>query len=137
MAGIDAFGTVWAIEYVVSSGTYTPVADVTNIDVLDVDVDTIETSSHGSSGQWREFINGMKDAGKLTMEINYDPTVHATLFAEVGSDTVKNHRITLTDSAAKKVTFKALVTGFQAGAPFDDKLSAKVTLKVSGAPAFS
>jgi hypothetical protein len=31
------------------------------------------TSSHDSTGQWREFIGGMKDAGELSMDINYDP----------------------------------------------------------------
>lgn len=131
MAGIDAFGTTWAIEYVGGSGIFTTIADVTATDVLDVDVDTIDTSSHSSAQQWREFVNGMIDGGELTMEINYDPTLHASIFGQVGG-AQKNHRIVMPDAGAGQVDFKALVTGFSAQAPFDDKLSASITLKVTG-----
>lgn len=130
MAGIDAFGTTWAVEFV--DPTYTTIADVTNIDVLDVDVDTHDVSSHSSPSQWREFVAGMKDGGELSMEINYDPALHGTIWAEVGAAS-KSHRITLPDAGAAVVDFDAIVTGFTAQAPYDDKLSATVTLKVTGA----
>lgn len=129
MAGIDAFGTVWEIE--LTPTFFTAVADVTSIDLLDVDVDTIDVSSHDSTAQWREFIAGMKDAGELSMDINYDPALHAAIFTEVGGNP-KAHRFTLTDAGAATVACDALVTGFKAQAPFDDKLSATVTIKVTG-----
>lgn len=132
MAGVDAFGTTWAIGN--GDGppeTFTTVADVTNIDVLDIKVDDIDVSSHESTGKWSEFISGMKDAGELSMDINYDPSVHGALFAAIG--TTKAMKITLTDSGAAVVTFSAFINGMKAQAPYDDKLSATVTLKVTGA----
>lgn len=132
MAGIDAFGTLWKVEFTLASGTFTTVADVTGIDVLDIDADTLDVSSHSSTGQWREFVNGMKDAGELSMEINYDPALHDTVYQLVGGD-YRNMKIVLPDAGAAEVAFKALVTGFSVEAPFDDKLAATITVKVTGA----
>lgn len=132
MAGVDAFGTTWAIGDGAGPEVFTPVADVTNIDVLNIKVDTTDVSSHDSDAQWREFIGGMKDGGELSFDINYDPALHGVIFSAIGQ--VKNHKITLTDAGAAVVAFGAIVTGMKAQAPYDDKLSATVTLKVTGAP---
>lgn len=130
MAGVDAFGTQWQIQF--TAPTFVTIADVTSIDVLDADVDTIDVSAHDSAGQWREFVNGMKDAGELSMDINYDPAVHGTIFSELGGN-AKLHKIILPDAGAAEVAFSGLITGFSAQAPYDDKLSASVTVKVTGA----
>lgn len=130
MAAIDAFGTIWAVEFTASS--FTEIGEVTNISLLDISVDTIDGSSHDSPGQWREFVAGMKDGGELSMDVNYDPALHDEIYAEVGG-AVKGHRFTLPDAGAATVEFDAIVTGFSAEAPYDDKLSASITLKVTGA----
>lgn len=132
MAAVDAFGTVWAMDPT-GATSYTDVADVTEISVLDISVDTIESTVHGSAGQWRTYITGMKDAGELKMSINYDPAVHGTILSAIGTDGI-SHEITLPDAGAAVVTFKGIITGFSVGAPMDDKLSGEVTIKVSGAP---
>src|SRR5690242_11216042 len=118
MAGVDAFGTQWEIGN--GDGppeTFTAVADVTNIQPLGVKVDTIDVSTHASTGQWREFLGGMKDGGELTMDVNYDPAAHGTLFAALGE--VKNMKIILTDTGAAEITFAGIVNGFKAQAPMD------------------
>lgn len=133
MAAVDAFGTQWELGN--GDGppeTFTPVAEVTNVDVLDVKVDTTDASSHDSAGQWREFIPGMKDGGELSFDINYDPALHGTIFSAIGIE--KNMKIVLTDAGAAEVAFAGIVTGMKASAPYDDKLSASVTVKVNGAP---
>lgn len=132
MAGVDAFGTVWAMDPA-GGASYVDVAEVTEIGILDAKADTIDVSSHGSTGQWREFIGGMKDGGELKMSVNYDPALHATIWANLGVDGV-THEITLTDSGAAVVTFVGIITGLSLGAPMDDKLAAEVSIKVSGAP---
>jgi predicted secreted protein len=130
MAGIDAFGTIWSIS-TDGGTTFIPVAEVTKIDVLDVKADTTDVSSHDSPGQWREFIGGMKDAGSLSFDVNYDPAAHGTIFSNIGGDPIKQ-KITLPDAGAAVVAFDAIITGMKAQAPFDDKLAATVTIKVSG-----
>ncbi len=131
MAAVDAFGTVWAMDP--AGGTnYTDVADVTEIGVLDISAETIESTVHGSAGGWRTFIGGLKDAGELKMSINYDPAVHGTILSNIAKDGVA-HEITLTDAGAATVTFDGIITGLSVGAPMDDKLSGEVTIKISGA----
>lgn len=129
MAGIDGFGTAWAMDN--NTATFTDVAELTSIDLLDIEVDPIDVSSHDSTGQWREFVAGMKDGGELSMEVNYDPALHGTLFSAIGVS--QGHRFTLPDGGAATITFDGFVSGMKAQAPYDDKLSATVTLKVSGA----
>lgn len=130
MAAVDAFGTKWAFS-TDGGSNFTDVADVTSIDVLDIKVDTTDASSHGSPDQWREFIGGMKDAGELSMDINFDPALHGTIVDNIGGSPIP-HKITLPDAGDAEVEFDAIISGFQAKAPFDDKLSGTVTIKVSG-----
>lgn len=131
MAGVDAFGTTWSVS---NDGVhYVDVADVTEVGVLDASAETIDVTSHDSDDGWREFVGGVKDAGELKMNINYDPSVHGAIFALLGEDGV-SHKVTLTDSGAAVVDFDGIVTGFSVGAPYDDKLSGEVTVKVTGKP---
>lgn len=133
MASYDAFGTIWSIEF--TNPTFTPVGQVTNVDALDIDVDTIDVSSHDSTGQWREFVAGMKDAGELSMDLNLDPATHmaatASVYAILGGDPIPM-KITLPDTGAAEIAFDGIVTGFKASAPYDDKLEATATVKVTG-----
>ena len=133
MAKYDAFGTIWSLEYV--AATFTPVGQVTNIDVMDIDVDTIDVSDHSSTGQWREFVAGMKDAGELSMDVNLDPATHMATtdspYAHVGGDPI-GMKITLPDAGAAEIAFDGIITGCSAAAPYDDKLEATFTVKVTG-----
>lgn len=132
MAAVDAFGTVWAFDPA-GGAVYVDVADVTEIGVLDVSAETIETTVHGSAGGWRTFIGGLKDGGELSMSINYDPALHGTIFSAIGVDGV-THEITLADAGAAVITFTGIITGLSVGAPMDDKMTGDVSIKVSGAP---
>ncbi len=132
MAGVDAFGTTLGMGNADGPPeTFTAVADITSIDVLDVSVDNIDMTTHGSTGGWREFEASLKDGGEISADINYDPSIHGTLWSALGTE--KNWQITLTDSGAATVTFAAFINGFKATAPYDDKLGATITLKVTGA----
>jgi predicted secreted protein len=131
MAGIDAFGTQWQIHDGVSS--YDAVAEVTNIDLLDVDVEDLDVTSHDSPEEWREFIGGLKDGGELSFEINFDPAVHAELLDLLG--VTRDHKLVLPAAADDaEVDFQGHISSLSAAAPHDDKLSATASVKVSGKP---
>lgn len=131
MAGVDAFGTQWEVS---DDGVhFDDVANVTEIGILDASAETIDVTAHDSADGWREFVGGVKDGGELSMSINYDPAVHGAIFDLLGEDGV-SHKITMTDSGAAIAEFDGIVTGFSVGAPFDDKLSGEVTIKVTGKP---
>lgn len=132
MAGVDAFGTTWSVSND-AGATWDAVADVTEVGVMDASAETIDTTTHDTANGWRTFVGGVKDGGELKMSINYDPAAHGAVFDLLGDDGVK-HKVVLPDAGAAVVTFDGIVTGFSVGAPYDDKLSGEVTVKVTGAP---
>lgn len=132
----NAFGS--KLSYYKSSA-FVDVAEVTNISGPSVSRDSIETTHHQSTGGFREFIPGLKDAGEVSIDINWDPatTSHADLYASLTATDNGQFRITFAGTPASTFTFYGHVTGFDATAPIDDRLTASVTIKLSGQPVFA
>ena len=131
---VNAFGTV-------ISKDGTDIAEVTSIGGPKLARDTIEVTHHQSTDMWREFIKGLKDGGEVSLELNFMPfdTSHnaATtgILADFGDDTtVAAWVLTFPDSGATQWEFDGIVTAFETSEPFDDKLMASVTIKVTGVP---
>lgn len=130
---VNAFGTV-----IQRDGT--EIAEVTNIGGPKLARDGIEATHHRSPDMWRERIKGLKDAGEVSMDLNFLPfnaTHNAStgILADFADDTtISTWTLIFPDSAATTWTFPAFVSGFEPAEPFDDKLTASVTLTVSGKP---
>ena len=86
-----------------------------------------------------QFVGGLLSGEEVSLDINYNPT-HAThdastgLIADMVNRTVRNFQLVLPDANSTTWSFSALVTAFEPSEPIDDKLSASVTLKVTGQP---
>ena len=125
---------------ITSNGTtfsYNSVAigDVLSISSPSVTVATIDTT--GIADVFRTFLGGTIDSGEMSLEIMYDPnsTAGTALEAEWESTasaapTAKACVITFSDSST--YTFNAVLSGFSASVAIDDKVTASVSLKVSG-----
>lgn len=118
----------------------TAIAEVVSISGPTLAADTIEVTSHDSTSGYREFIGGPKDGGEVTLEINYLPA-NATqknssggVLYDFEAGTVTSYSLVMPDAATTTWTLPCVVTGFELGAPFDDKLGATVTLKVAQKP---
>lgn len=123
-SGRAAYGTLLK-----RSGT--TLAEVTNLSGPSMNVDPLEMTSHDSSGN-REFIGGLFDGGEVTAEVNFMPgnATHKQVIADLKARTISTWSIVYPD--ASTYSFSALVTGFEPSAPVDGKLSATITLKVTG-----
>lgn len=118
----------------------TAVAEVISINGMALKSDTVDVTNHASTGGWKEFIATLKDAGEVSLEISYVPT-EATHKNTAGGliyllvqGTVQAFSIVWPDTGTTTWTFNGLVTQFSPSAPHDGKLSAAVSIKVSGAP---
>jgi predicted secreted protein len=116
---------------------FTAMAEVTNITPPGMSRDTVDVTHEQSPEAWREFIAGLKDAGEVSIDMNFVPggTDAAALMAELsltGKAAKKNRKIVFPDGS--EFAFKAILTGYEPDAPIDDKMSASVTFKVSGKP---
>lgn len=131
IAGLNAFGVT--IEFGDGSGTYTPIGNVTSVEGPEIERETVDVTAHDSPDMWNEFVGGLKNGGEVSVEVNYDPAEHDTLMAQFDKDEPVPWRIVWPNEIGYW-DFSAIMTGFSPEAPVDDKLSAELTLQVSGKP---
>jgi predicted secreted protein len=133
MAGKRAFGTLFAYES--ATDVYTTIANATNIKPYAEKADVIDVTAHDSPNDYREKLLGALDAGQCVVELNYDPAAvtHQWLQTEFASRTSQKYQITWPGSPVKKVQFSAFIVGLSPESPYDGKLTASVTLEITGA----
>lgn len=113
------------------------VAELTSIGGPRISVDTIDVTSHDSSGKFREFVAGIGDGGEVSLEgmlYSGNTLGQVALVNDMLSRTLREMIITFPDGTT--FTCNAIVTGFEPAAPFEDKLSFSATVKLSGLPSF-
>jgi predicted secreted protein len=137
MAGVNAFGAELRRGDGEDPEVFTALADLTSISGPSISRETIDVTSHGSPNAWMEFIGGLKDPGEVSADVNYDPAEHDTLVADFNEDAPINYQLAFPTSPETVWSFPAILTGFEPDAPFDDKLSASLTFKVTGEPSLS
>lgn len=132
MTGLDGFGTTLGRSNMADPAVFTTLAGITNISGPGVSREVLDTTAHDSPDGYREFKGGVKDPGEVSLDVNYDPKVHDVWLDDLDDDEPRDYMITYPDGSTNE--FKALLTAFEPSAPFDDKLSASATFKVTGKP---
>jgi predicted secreted protein len=140
MAGQDAFGTILKRD-TTGSGSYSAVANVSDLKGPARKRDAIEVTAHDSPNQYREFVKGLKDGGEVTATINYDPGLssHNALDADFEEDSLRSYQLVLLpgDPNQHTWTYSALITDLGDSFPVDDRMEREVTFKISGRPVLS
>lgn len=137
---ISSFGTLLKIG---DGGTptenFTTIFEVLDIKPPPIERDTEDATNHSSPGGWEEWIPTIKKGGEVTFDINWDPA-HAThsfttgLLKDLDDGTKRNFQVVFPDTGNTTWSFPAYVTKFEPDAPVKGKLTASVTLKISGQP---
>jgi predicted secreted protein len=132
MAKYAAYGTTFGV----TGGTV--IANVKSITGPGLKLDTVDVTTHDSTGGWEEVVGTILRTGDVKMELAYDPATATHKNAADGLLAIligkTAHGFTLTFPNSTAWVFNALVTGFEPSAPHDKDLSATVTLKVTGSP---
>jgi hypothetical protein len=121
-------GTVVEMSTPAAPGTWVPIDECFRFGAPTDSFDQIDVTHYGSSR--REFIAGLGDSGEAEIEMNYIPGSGTDTFLLASKALSRNVRVTFPNAVT--VTFVALVRSYEPTDPVDDKLVAKVTLKVSG-----
>ncbi len=108
------------------------IAEINSITGPNKSRDTIDVTSLDSTGGYREFIGGFRDGGSVTLPMNFTRDTYDTMNTDFEDDDLQNYEIFLPDDDGTSFEFEALVTELGLGIPADDKVTADVTLKVSG-----
>lgn len=108
------------------------IAEINSITGPNKSRNTIDVTSLDSTGGYKEFIGGFRDGGTVTLPMNFTRATYELMNADFENDDLQNYEILLPDNEATSFEFEALVTELGLGVPADDKVTADVTLKVSG-----
>lgn len=126
------YQSTFAIETFAGSGVYTAIAEVTSITPPSDKIDIIEATHMTSAGANREFILGLNDPGEAGLTLNWTAsgTADVALRAWRAARAARGCRITYPNAVTW--TFQGILTGYQPSLPMNDKMSADVTIKVTG-----
>jgi hypothetical protein len=102
--------------------------------------DMVEVTSNSSANMTREYVSGMVDFGEASFEMNWDPGSTADLLINTlqTERTARTWRFTWTQTTPdRRIDFVGFVTGYERTSPLDDRMTATVTIKVTGAPVYA
>lgn len=121
-----------------ASETFTTLGEVTGISGPTFSLDTIDTTHHSVTGGYREIVPSFKSAGEVTVEMNFDPSssqqdMASGILEDFTDRALRNWKIVYPTPTAETFSFAGYVTGFEPSAPVDGKLSATLTVSISGA----
>jgi len=139
MTSYAAFGTLLKAGDGAGSETFTTIAQVQTIGGPSLSQDAIDVTHHSSTNGWREFVAGLRDGGEVTFDIQYDPAgathdAGTGIINDLENGTLRNFQLVFPDTGSTTWSFSGIYTAFEPSAPVDDKLSASVSIKVSGQP---
>jgi hypothetical protein len=118
---------------------YDEIARVSEITPPGVSRDAVDVTHLKSADRYKEFISGMRDGGEVTFTIIYNPeeTTHALLEGDLADDELHPYRVKFPNDLAHAWDFNGFITGFKPAAPMADKVTAAVTVRISGKPTFA
>lgn len=129
------YGSRMLLESLDSPSQFYDLGEVFNITPPSATADQIDVTHMQSPSRRREFISGLIDGGEASFEMNYipgsmaDDRLNAILDADP-DERRRTWRIIYPNSIVH--TFDAELTGYEPSVPTDDKMTATVTLKVTG-----
>nr|CAD6417715.1 tail protein [Rhizobium sp. Q54] len=133
------YGTIYEIwDASLTTPAFVEVAEVINVTPGEATADRIDATHMQSPNRRREYISGLIDNGEASFEINWVPGSDTdVLIRELfeSGETVE-HRITFPAAAGDPrptVTYEASIIGFSKAIPIDDRMTATITVAVSGA----
>jgi predicted secreted protein len=114
----------------------TAVGEVTSISGLALSADTIETTNLLSTDGYREFIQGWRDGGEVSISgfFSNSDAGQAAFLTALNSGTSTATVITFPSPNAATWTCNGIVTAYETGAELEDAVSWDATLKVTGKP---
>jgi predicted secreted protein len=120
-----------------SPADFVDLGEVFDITPPSSEVDQVDVTHMQSPGRRREFIDGLIDSGECSFEMNYIPGSVADLAlldilnTPVGESRRRTCRIIYPNSVTD--TFSANLMNYEPTVPTDDKMTATVTFRVTGA----
>ncbi len=119
-----------------AEGTYTDIAEVTNLVIPEVQQDYIEVTNSDSPNGFREYIPGLKDGGEFGIELNYSHAMMTLAYGYNTNSTLIYFETVLPaaddQSTGDVFTWAAYVRPSVPQAAIDEEVKLVLNLRVSG-----
>ena len=141
--GTLGYGASLDLDSTTNFTASTTIGNISTIGIGDETWDTIDISTMDSSDKYREFIQGMADAGEITLEMNYDGAASGTAndINTLKTNTSNSFKITINDhttaTSKSNIIGNCFFSSIGMAIPFDDKITQSITMKISGKPTFT
>lgn len=129
MAGTFGYGAVLKING-------TTVSEITNISGPELSADTLDATTHSSADGYREFVQGLRDGGEISIEgnLDYDNNV-SVIKTQFDTSSVVSASIVLPTSPSNtEWVANVITTGISTEAPHDEIIPYSATFKITGKP---
>lgn len=133
-------GTILSMAPISSPTNFAAIAQVGDITGPTMTAGTYDSTSHDTTGGYKTFITGLKDAGEVGFKLFFDPAAATHKDATGGLvDAYKNNLVNYWKIAMGNVspaanwTFRGVITKIDFAYPVDGPQTAQVTIKISGA----
>jgi hypothetical protein len=118
-------------------GNFTTISEIKTINGPDEKRALVDVTSHSSSGQRREFINGLIDGGSLRFDgvwLPVDPSQNGTtgFYSVFNSGVRRNYKILLSNPQSTVVSLSGLAMTHSKVIPIDKEASFTGEVKVTG-----
>lgn len=130
LAGVGVQFRRWNSE----TGQWDAIAEVNSIDGPTMSRDFIDTTALDTTGGYRTYITGFRDAGNVTLNMNFTRDTYEQMQTDFESSTAQNYEIVIPDADNTTLEFEGYVTELPLSITPDDKITANVTIKVTGQP---
>ena len=115
-----------------NGSAYVSLAEVNSITGPSMTRAFIDVTSLDSTGGYREFITGFRDAGTISLKMNFTTASYAFIKEDFQKVAANAYKIVLSDAGLSTLEFEGLVTELPLSIPTDDKISADCTIKITG-----
>ena len=129
-----AFGAEFQITI---SSVLTTIAQVKDIQGPDIEYDTVDVTTHDSTGGWEEHVAAVIRSGQVVLSLVYD-TANAQVVSYIANmGTAQAMKIKYGNTAVDEMTFSAIPVGFSQSLPHDGSIEATLTVKPTGVVTFA
>ena len=137
MAAIKSLGVTLVKTKSGSESTNTTIADLTSIGEFGIESDEIDVTTLDSTGGYKEFIAGFKDAGEISLAgIVKTESAFTAMTTLAGSQAIEQW--TLTFTSGSKWIFNGFVKSFKEGeSSIDGVRNFTGSIRISGEPVFT
>jgi predicted secreted protein len=115
-----------------NGSSWDKIAEITSIKGPGMKRDTIDVTSLDSTAGYKEFITGLRDAGTISLAMNFTRAGLTLMKGDFESEDLQYYEIIIDDAVLTSLEFAGLVTELPLSIAATAAISMDVTIQISG-----